>query len=357
MDAGSVLLSIAMVIGPVVGYFDQVRLIVQSKSSAGFNRTTCAILLFANILRIFFWFGKRFDMTLLLQSIVMILAQLGLLAIVVRYRQKGVYANLGEFSPSSLSLDEQLEAELEQQDGLPPQLSRDSLGDDDRPLHTLPFVRRWIVKFWSWDRYLDYVNFLLFFTTFVGLLYLIFHSSSVFIEILGMLSLGIESTLPLPQCISNVQRKSTEGFSHLVLATWVRKKKKWTTRAPVSHRAPLFLKHTIVLVLGRQFQVILFYIYPIACSVCDLWVSPTLYRPGYRGPIHSLFHLVPGPCKILCTTSGTGHRMSILPIKSLYRLCDTSLERRERIEEDLLSCVKDWQAVNIQLMGISLFSV
>ncbi|KAI8082060.1 hypothetical protein BDF21DRAFT_417038 [Thamnidium elegans] len=50
-----VALSAAMVIGPVVGYVDQYFLIKRKQSSAGFNAMTCAILLFANILRIFFW--------------------------------------------------------------------------------------------------------------------------------------------------------------------------------------------------------------------------------------------------------------------------------------------------------------
>jgi hypothetical protein len=43
---------------------------------------------------------------------------------------------------------------------------------------------------------------------------------------LGLLALGLESTLPVPQLLSNHQRKSTEGFSDLVLAGYVWFKKK-----------------------------------------------------------------------------------------------------------------------------------
>ncbi|KAI9030856.1 hypothetical protein CLU79DRAFT_358802 [Phycomyces nitens] len=106
----SLLLSSAMVLGPVVGYVDQ------TQSSAGFNSATCAILLFANILRIFFWVGKRFDTTLLVQSVVMILAQLILLQVVVEYQHSSPSTLYGDirssFSSSSL-LDEDLQAEAE----------------------------------------------------------------------------------------------------------------------------------------------------------------------------------------------------------------------------------------------------
>ncbi|KAI8097107.1 PQ loop repeat-domain-containing protein [Halteromyces radiatus] len=220
-DFATTVLSVAMVFGPVVGYIDQYRIILQKRSSAGFNSKTCAILLFANILRIFFWLGKRFDTTLLVQSIAMIVAQMVLLHIVVLYRHDPspttLYSNLevGGSSSSSLSslLDEQLEAEIQGRDML------------DHPYHQGRHrcgLLRWngIRRFWSWEYYLDYINCLLIFTTIVAFLYLLLQKSTAFIELLGALSLGIESTLPLPQCISNFQRKSTAGFSLLVLGSW-----------------------------------------------------------------------------------------------------------------------------------------
>ncbi|CAO3592054.1 unnamed protein product [Absidia cylindrospora] len=54
----------------------------------------------------------------------------------------------------------------------------------------------------------------------IAFLYLFLNRFPAFIETLGALSLGIESTLPLPQCISNYMRKGTTGFSLLVLGSW-----------------------------------------------------------------------------------------------------------------------------------------
>lgn len=76
--------------------------------------------------------------------------------------------------------------------------------------------------FWDWDYFVDYVNCLLLFTSVVGILYVFLHGHEWFIETLGFLSLGIESTLPLPQLLTNFKHKSVDGFSLLILASWVR---------------------------------------------------------------------------------------------------------------------------------------
>ncbi|ORX61812.1 hypothetical protein DM01DRAFT_1332391 [Hesseltinella vesiculosa] len=192
-DIFSIVLSFSMVFGPIVGYIDQYRIIKQRHSSEGFNSKACAILLFANILRVFFWLGKRFDTTLLLQSIVMIVTQLVLLEAVVYFRTTPTL--LDDSSSETLSI----------------------VSEAGHPW-TLAWQRRQL--FWNWPTYLDYFNFLLAFTTAVGLLYVFLHQWAPFVEIIGFLSLSIESTLPIPQCIYHSRHRSTEGFSRLVLATW-----------------------------------------------------------------------------------------------------------------------------------------
>ncbi|KAJ8660612.1 hypothetical protein O0I10_003660 [Lichtheimia ornata] len=177
------LLSAAMAIGPALGYIDQYFIIKRQQSSSGFNPVTCAILLFSNIVRIFFWFGKRFDTTLLIQSAVMIITQSILLETVVRHRTPEKH--------ESEPLKDQEQRRL-----------------------------RWYDTFWQWPHYLDYVNCLLGFTTVVGVAYVLLGKLPWFVEALGIISLGIESTLPLPQCISNFKTRSTAGFSLIVLATW-----------------------------------------------------------------------------------------------------------------------------------------
>lgn len=96
---------------------------------------------------------------------------------------------------------------------------------EDESDHHAAFERvqkKWYQRrFWGWDNYLDYVNCLLMFTSVIGVLYIFLHPYSMFIEALGFLSLGLESTLPVPQLLTNFKHRNTDGFSLLILASWV----------------------------------------------------------------------------------------------------------------------------------------
>ncbi|KAH9946513.1 hypothetical protein B0H21DRAFT_402368 [Amylocystis lapponica] len=151
--------SVGMAVGPPLVYADQAYSIVRKEDSTGFSRDVCAILLLANITRCFFWLGNRFEFALLFQSLFMILAQLALLYICIRYR---------------------------------PRLSPENMGASSRPL-----------SFWQWPTYTQHIEFLAGFILCQAILFLIFGRSDVFVNILGFVALGLESTLPIPQLISD----------------------------------------------------------------------------------------------------------------------------------------------------------
>ncbi len=64
-----------MAFGPVVGYVHQYYVIQKSRSVGTFSIDICGILLFANILRLNFYVFEKYQMALLFQSIIMIIAQ------------------------------------------------------------------------------------------------------------------------------------------------------------------------------------------------------------------------------------------------------------------------------------------
>ncbi|XP_073786020.1 solute carrier family 66 member 2 isoform X2 [Danio rerio] len=68
-----------MVFGGAVPYVPQYQEIQRTSNAEGFSTRVCLVLLIANILRIFFWIGKQFELPLLLQSVVMILTMLAML--------------------------------------------------------------------------------------------------------------------------------------------------------------------------------------------------------------------------------------------------------------------------------------
>ncbi|EGO22214.1 hypothetical protein SERLADRAFT_409799 [Serpula lacrymans var. lacrymans S7.9] len=172
----STLASVGMAVGPPLVYVDQGISIVRKKDSTGFSRDVCAILLTANITRCFFWLGKHFELTLLLQSIFMIIAQLILLYICIRYRPR---TNPENYASS-------------------------------RPL-----------AFWQWSSYAQHIEFLIGFTLCSAILFLIFGRSEIYVSIMGFVALGLESTLPIPQMISNYKQRSLYGFRASTLLGWV----------------------------------------------------------------------------------------------------------------------------------------
>jgi len=91
----------------------------------------------------------------------------------------------------------------------PPKLSPESLGSSTRPL-----------SFWQWPTYAQYIEFLCGVIIFQAILFLIFGRSEIFINILGFVALGLESTLPIPQLISNYRQRSLYGFRLSTLVGW-----------------------------------------------------------------------------------------------------------------------------------------
>ncbi|KAF8742503.1 hypothetical protein AX14_003905 [Amanita brunnescens Koide BX004] len=203
----SLLASIGMAVGPPLVYADQAVSIIRNKDATGFSLDVCAILLIANITRCFFWLGEHFELALLLQSIFMITAQLALLYICILYRP----------SPSS----------------------------ENRLGSSRPF------SFWQWHGYAQYLEFLAGLIVCQAILFLILGRSKVFVDILGFVALGLESTLPIPQLWYNYKHKSLYGFRLSTLLGWL--------GGDSFKTVYFFLQHSPL-----QFQV---------CAVCQLSID------------------------------------------------------------------------------------
>ncbi|KZV69005.1 hypothetical protein PENSPDRAFT_633754 [Peniophora sp. CONT] len=190
----STIASIGMAIGPSLVYADQAYSIIRKKDATGFSRDICAVLLLANIMRCYFWLGDPFEFALLMQSILLILSMLAMLYICLLYK---------------------------------PITSPENLGASTRP-----------GSFWQWPTYAQYIEFLagymlVFFmlhlripclldcSVVLTILFLIFGRYDTFVQVLGFVSLGIESTLPFPQLYNNWRNKTLYGFRLSTMAGWV----------------------------------------------------------------------------------------------------------------------------------------
>ncbi|KAJ3495847.1 hypothetical protein NLG97_g3091 [Lecanicillium saksenae] len=188
-------------LSPVLSYGDQAIAMHRSKSSAGFSLDIPLIMLVASFLRIFYWPGARYDTSLLVQSVIMVGMQLALLKIALDNRP----------SPSSKG------GEASQPfSGIQPNDKGfvESLMNFERPYN-----------FWQWKADKPYWHFLMYFVLALCVLQLIFapiHSFYGFYsEMLGIIGLSVEATLPLPQIVANIQTRACKGFRLSVLASWL----------------------------------------------------------------------------------------------------------------------------------------
>eukprot|EP00033_Pygsuia_biforma_P003384 GCRY01003707.1.p1 GENE.GCRY01003707.1~~GCRY01003707.1.p1 ORF type:complete len:224 (+),score=28.60 GCRY01003707.1:155-826(+) len=174
------LLKLIMVFTPSLSYIPQYRTIEETKSIHGFSPLVCAVIILSGILRVEFWWGKRFGIDLLFQAIVLIGTMFILMKLIVSIKQKkgGILFKGKRFR-------------------------------DFR-----------IQDFWDWDDYDSYLEFILAFSIATGLPVLLFSENEFLIEFVGLLALGLEAALPVPQLIHIYRTRSTKGLSIALVLIW-----------------------------------------------------------------------------------------------------------------------------------------
>ena len=184
-------IDILMIFVPSIGYFFQALKFKQTKSSKGFSKTLCLFLLLANILRIFFWLGKDFSITLLYQSIVVIISQIYLIHYYLKYQENSKKGKIPEKS-------------------------------------IISHIKNWRdifnpYKIWDWDYEMDYYKFIivLFFTFFILCNLVVGNKYTKFYDIIGTVSVSIETFIEIPQIKENCKTKNTKNLSGAMVIMWL----------------------------------------------------------------------------------------------------------------------------------------
>ncbi|KAK7864960.1 hypothetical protein R5R35_004943 [Gryllus longicercus] len=170
----------AMVFGGVVPFIPQYREIKRTDDAEGFSLFVCLTLLIANTLRILFWFGKRYELPLLIQSIIMNITMLIMVNLCVTVKNRNQIIR-----------------------------GRERVFTD--------FDTKY---FWAWTDFISYVDFLIVFTIVTSFFMYLFVEISFFVELIGFLALFAEALLGAPQLLRNYQHKSTEGMSVAMVMMW-----------------------------------------------------------------------------------------------------------------------------------------
>ena len=182
----STVINIAMIFAPSIGYIAQAIKFKIKKSSVGFSLCVCLVLIFSNILRIFFWFGKQFTTALLFQSFIVLLSQLYLIKVYLDYKEQDK-AYVG-YSFFGIIMKEMGQVSL----------------------------------FWKWNYFIPYlITTFLFSLILGGISYLFGFDNENYIEFIGYLSTGIEILLGIPQIIANYYGKNVQALSLIMFMTWI----------------------------------------------------------------------------------------------------------------------------------------
>lgn len=201
-----------LVTSPLTSYLDTLLSIYKSKSSAGFSLDICGIMLVSSIFKVFFYFGRPYEMSLFIQAWIMIAVQVVLLKVALQYRPRKWIRGPLDKDPSGKdnSWRTGLEAEYTFLKPFLQFLYGDVSNSSSRPF-----------SFWEWESSQMYWTFLLRFSLFLAILQLLAGRYKAYVEAIGLVGLLIEAILPLPQILTNADRGSVEGFRPTLMISWL----------------------------------------------------------------------------------------------------------------------------------------
>lgn len=256
-----------MVVGGVLPYVPQYKQIKQTQDPEGFSLHVCLALLIANSLRILFWFSSRFEIPLLVQSVVMNITMFIMIHLCVTVRRNNAIMRTRErvFSGDDTLLearesinrviDEQQQQQHHHQqqavvktdtgvisnrgsapEGTAGKLANSTtigIGSTLPPTTTAATAgslkksrsRHYIIDFdsryfWSWTDFQSYLDFMLVVWVVGAAVTYLMLSVTWFMETIGFLAVFTEAMLGAPQFLRNHKNKSTHGMSICMVIMW-----------------------------------------------------------------------------------------------------------------------------------------
>ena len=199
-------MDIAMVVAPLLTYCFQINKFNKTKSSKGFSKLICFLLFLGNIFRIFFWMGTHFKKTLLYQSIGIVIFQIILIHLCIKYQDNPDNKNfISETKNNNENNQNQNNNNIQ------------------RPL--IYYLTHWkdtfsLKKIWKWKVEIEYYKFMFFIIIMLIILCEIFQKNRIFFHLIGIMSAIFESLTCMPQVIENCKTKNTQNVSFSMIFCW-----------------------------------------------------------------------------------------------------------------------------------------
>ena len=191
-----ILIDIFMVTGPSLGYLIQSLKFKKTKSSKGFSKSICLIVYLSQILRVFFWIGKPFKITLLYQSILIICFQVYLIYLWILYHDIKPKNNINKNNQVN-DKKEIIEYIIDWSDTISPN------------------------KIWNWTSTIEYYKFMLFIILILLLICgVVGIHNPILVNIIGTISVISEASTLLPQIVVSCKKKNASNLSMTMVALW-----------------------------------------------------------------------------------------------------------------------------------------
>ena len=191
-----ILIDIFMVTGPSLGYLIQSLKFKKTKSSKGFSKSICLIIYISQILRVFFWIGKPFKITLLYQSILIICFQVYLIYLWILYHDIKPKNNINKNNQVN-DKKEIIEYIIDWSDTISPN------------------------KIWNWTSTIEYYKFMLFIILILLLICgVVGIHNPILVNIIGTISVISEASTLLPQIVVSCKKKNASNLSMTMVALW-----------------------------------------------------------------------------------------------------------------------------------------
>lgn len=191
-----------MIFSPIIGYLAQGIKFQRTHSSEGFSKYMCLLLIFANLLRIFFWIGKQFTVILLYQSCIVILSQFYLIHMSLKYDT----TNPSNLLPITTIISKETE-----------KISKSNF------VSLFSFNQTFNKKnFWKWKNEIEYYKFtIIFVLMFSVLCKVIGYNNMYYIDSIGAISTFSESVIALPQIKENFMTHNCKNISFFMVLMWL----------------------------------------------------------------------------------------------------------------------------------------
>ena len=200
-----IVLDFFMAISPSVNYLFQARKFHKTKSSKGFSNFLCLTTLLSHTLKVFFWFGKKFKYTLLIQSALVVLIQLYLIFLCIKFKEDKEEKNTNSITNSNNNTKKKVRKK---------KCLRKTFLDWSETLN-IKFIWRWryITEYYKF--YFLLVLLLVIFSVIIGI------KNKYYINIIGGISILFETLCCVPQIIEMYKTKNQKNISKLMVFLWL----------------------------------------------------------------------------------------------------------------------------------------